>query len=174
MSNQDFHKDSLNDAEFGKPALPGGLNVLTILTFIGSGIQLFLVAIGFFSAQKSYDEKDKMLAQMSSPEMPGFLKAMMPNPANYEEMVTKSLENRLPILILGVVAVALCVYGAIQMRQLKMQGYLFYLAGQLLPFLSTVLFLGMFMFAGVGFAVATAITLLFILMYTLNRKYLIN
>ena len=174
MSNQDFQKDSLSASEFGKPALPTGINVLTILTFIGSGIQLLGVVFGFFSAKKSYEEKDKMLAQMNSAEMPGFAKAMMPNPANYEEMVTKSFENRFPMLILGLLAIALCVYGAIQMRQLKKQGYLFYVIGQILPFLSTVLFLGMFMFAGVGFAVGTSITILFILLYTINRKHLVN
>ncbi len=172
MSTQEIHQDSLSTAEFGKPALPTGLNVLTILTFIGSGIQLLGVAFGFFSAKKSYEEKDKMLAQMDSAEMPGFFKAMMPNPQNYEEMVTKSFENRLPLLVLGLLASALCVYGAIQMRQLKKQGYLFYVVGQVLPFISTVLFLGMFMFAGVGFAVSTAITILFILLYTINRKHL--
>ncbi len=173
MSNQDMHNDSLDAGDFGKPALPTGLNVLTILTFIGSGIQLLLVALGFFSAQKNYEEKDKMLARMNSAEMPGFFKAMMPNPENYEEMVTKSFENRLPLLILGLLATALCIYGAMQMRQLKKQGYIFYLVGQVLPFLSTVLFLGAFVFAGVGFAVSTAITILFILLYTINRKHLI-
>ncbi len=173
MSNQEMRNDSLDMGDFGKPALPTGINVLTILTFIGSGIQLLFVALGFINAEKSYEEKDKMLAQMSSAEMPGFFKAMMPDPANYEEMVTKSFENKLPILILGLLATALCVYGAIQMRQLKKQGYLFYVIGQLLPFLTTILFLGMFMFQGVGFGVTSAITILFILLYTINRKHLI-
>ena len=174
MSNQDIYKDSLSADEFGEPALPSGLNVLTILTFIGSGIQLLGVAFSFFSAKKTYEEKDKMLAQMNSPEMPGFAKAMMPNPQHYEQMVTSSFENRLPIFILGLMATALCVYGAIQMRQLKKQGYVFYLVGQILPFLSTVLFLGMYMFAGVGFAIGIGITVLFILLYTINRKHLVN
>lgn len=174
MSNQDFQKDSLSASEFGKPAMPTAINVLTILTFIGSGIQLLGVIFSFLNAKKSYEEKDKVMAQMNSAEMPAFAKAMMPDPANFEEMVTKSFENRFPILILGLVATALCVYGAIQMRQLKKQGYTFYLAGQILPFLSTVLFLGTFMFSGVGFAFGIGITVLFILLYTINRKHLIH
>lgn len=173
MSTQNIPHDSLDAGEFGKPLLPTGLNVLTILTFIGSGFQLLFAAVGFLGARKNYEEKDKMLAQMNSAEMPGFVKAMIPSPANYDEMVTKSFDNRFPILILSLVAVALCVYGAIQMRQLKKQGFIFYLIGQILPFLSLVLFLGFFMLAGVGFAVGTSITVLFILLYAINRKHLI-
>ncbi len=173
MSNQDFHKDSLSPDEFGNSVLPSGINVLTILTFIGSGLQMLGIAFNFFGAQKAYDEKDKMLAQMNSPEMPAFFKAMMPNPEHYEEIVTKSLENRFPLLILGLLAIVLCIYGAMQMRQLKMQGYIFYLVGQLLPFISTVLFLGAFVFTGVLFAITTGFTILFVLLYTFNRKHLI-
>ncbi|HSN61422.1 MAG TPA: hypothetical protein VLR49_10835 [Ferruginibacter sp.] len=173
MSNQNIHTDSLSSSEFDKPTLPTGLNVLTILTFIGCGIQLLGTAYTFMSAQKTFDEKDKMMAQMNSGEMPGWAKSMMPNMENYEEMVTKSFENKLPILIIGLVAVALCVYGAIQMRKLQKQGFLFYVIGQLLPFISTALFLGMYMFSGVGFAVGAGITVLFILLYAINRKHLI-
>ncbi|RYF88467.1 MAG: hypothetical protein EOO03_08355, partial [Chitinophagaceae bacterium] len=119
MTNDHHQQDALNASDFNKPALPTGLNVLTILTFIGSGIQLLGVLFGFLNARKSYEEKDKALAQMNSAEVPGFFKSMMPNPENFEAMVTKSFENRFPILILGLVATVLCIYGAMQMRKLK-------------------------------------------------------
>lgn len=172
MSNENMPQDSLNVNEFDKPKLPTSLNVLTILTFIGSGLQLLGVVFGFINAKKTYDEKDKVIAQMSSGEVPGFLKGMMPSMDHYEEMVTKNYENRLPIFVLGLVAVALCIYGAMQMRKLKKQGYTFYLIGELLPFATTALFVGMFMFAGVSFAIGVGLTVLFILLYTVNRKHL--
>jgi hypothetical protein len=173
MSDQTISPDSLNATEFDKPKLPTGLNVLTILTFIGSGLQLLGLIFGFFNAKKTYDEKDKMLEQLNSGKLPGWAKSMMPDAEHYSEMVTKNFENKLPIFILGLVAVALCVYGAVQMRQLKKQGFTFYLIGELLPFVSSALFVGMFMFSGIGFAFGVGLTVLFILLYVINRKHLI-
>ena len=173
MSNSTTNPDSLSHDDFDRPILPSGLNVLTILTFIGSGLQLLFVVLGFVNAQKSYDEKDKMMERMTSGEMPGWAKSMMPDMKNYEEMLTKSLENKIPLLIMGLAAVALCIYGAMQMRKLKKSGFTLYLIGQLLPFVSTALFIGFFMFGGTTFAVGTAITVLFILLYLTQRKYLV-
>lgn len=110
---------------------------------------------------------------MNSGEMPGFLKGMMPSMDHYEEMVTKNYENKLPLMVLGLVAVALCFYGAMQMRKLKKQGYMFYVIGELLPFVTSALFVGMFMFTGIGFAFGVGLTILFILLYTVNRKHLV-
>jgi hypothetical protein len=173
MSNSNTNNDSLTSSDFDKPALPSGLNILTILTFIGCGLQLIGVVLGFVNAQKSYDEKDKMIERMSSGEMPSWAKSMMPNMDHYEEMLTKNLENKVPMLIIGLVAIALCFYGALQMRKLKKQGFVIYLVGQLLPFLSTALFVGMFMFTGVAFLFGTGITVLFIILYLTQRKHLV-
>ncbi|RYY70337.1 MAG: hypothetical protein EOO13_06860 [Chitinophagaceae bacterium] len=173
MSDQNTTVDSLNMNEFDKPKLPTGLNVLTILTFIGCALQLLGVVFGFMGAKKNLDEKDSMMAKMTSGEMPSFMKSMMPDMKHYEEMVTKSYENRIPILALGLIAVFLCFYGALQMRKLKKQGYLLYVVGELLPLVSSALFLGAFAFSGVGFAIGAGIMLLFILLYTMQRKHLV-
>jgi hypothetical protein len=173
MSEQNMTADSLNMNEFDKPKLPTTLNVLTILTFIGCALQLLGVIFGYVGAKKNLDEKDKVIAQMTSGEMPGWAKSFMPNMKNYEEMVTKSYENRMPILLLGLIAVALCFYGALQMRKLKKQGYMLYVVGELLPLLSTALFLGMFAFSGIAFTIGIGLTILFILLYTTQRKHLV-
>ena len=171
--NEETTKDLLTYDDQGKAKLPSGLNVLTILTFIGSALQLLGVVFGFLNAQKSYEQKDKMLSQINSGELPAWAKSFMPNPENYEEMLTKNLENKIPMLIIGLAAIALCVFGAMQMRKLKKQGLPIYLVGQILPFLTTALFVGMFMFQGVAFAIGSAITLLFVLLYLTQRKHLI-
>jgi hypothetical protein len=173
MSNSSTNSDSLTTSDFDKPTLPSGLNILTILTFIGCGLQVIGVILGFVNAQKAYDEKDKMMERVNSGEMPSWARSMMPNMDHYEEMLTKNLENKIPMLIIGLAAIALCFYGALQMRKLKKQGFTIYLIGQVLPFISTALFVGLFMFAGIGFAIQTAITVLFILLYLTQRKHLV-
>ncbi len=173
MSDQNMPQDSLNINEFDKPKLPTGLNVLTILTFIGCALQLLGTVFSFATAKKNYEEKDKLLQQMNSGEAPSWVKSMMPDPAKYEEMVTKSFENRIPILILGLIAVGLCFYGALQMRKLKKEGFPIYVAGQLVPFISNLIFIGAMMFSGVGFMIGVSITVLFILLYFVQRKYLV-
>lgn len=155
------------------PKMSTGLNVLTILSIIGSVIQIVGALWGFTTAKKSYDEKDKILQQMKSDDVPDFARKMMGNPDDYVEMVTKNYENRLPILLLGLVAGALCLYGVLQMRKLKKQGYTFYVIGEVLPFITMALFLGGIAFSGVGFMVGAGIAVLFILLYTVMRKQLV-
>lgn len=169
-----MNQENTNYDPNNKPKLPSGLNVLTILTFIGCALQLLSSAYGFLTAQKSYEGMDEVISKMNSEEMPGWAKSMMGSPENFREMITKSYENRIPILLLSLVAVGLCFYGALQMRKLKKQGYLLYVIGEVLPFLVQALFIGMFMFSGVTMIFFICITVLFILLYTMQRKHLVN
>ena len=171
--NQDNTANTLNYDEEQKMKLPTGLNVLTILTFIGCAIQLLGSLWSFFTAKKSYDGIDKVIEQMNSGNMPGWVKSMTGHPDTMRELMTKAYENRIPIVVLSVVAVALCFYGALQMRQLKKQGFLLYTIGELLPFLTQLLFIGAFAFSGMTMYFFIAITVLFILLYTMQRKHLV-
>jgi|SRR5690606_34932253 len=163
---EDF--DMLNQPKMGT-----GLNVVTILTMIGSVIQFISSIWAFANARKSYEETPKMIEQMSGEDVPEIAKTMMGDPDQLMEMVTKSYENRLPILILGVIASILCFYGALQMRKLKKQGYTIYMIGEVLPFITAVAFIGMVAFSGVGMWISVAIALIFIIIYTVMRKKLI-
>jgi hypothetical protein len=172
MNNQ-THQENLEMHDFERPKLTGTLNVLTILTFIGCAIQLLSTLWSYINAQKSYDEKDKVIEQMKSGEIPGWAKSMMGDPDQFNQLITRSYENRLPILILGLVSVFLCFYGALQMRKLKKQGYIFYVIGELLPFVTMIAFIGAFSLTGFGFYISAGIALLFILLYTTQRKNLV-
>ena len=165
--------DVLNFDQNAKPKLPTGLNVLTILTFVGSAIQLLGALWTFFTAKQSYDGIDKLSEQMNSENMPGWVKSMMGDPETMIEMIKKSYENRIPIVLLSLVAVILCFYGALQMRKLKKQGFLLYTIGELLPFLTQFLFIGAFAFSGVTMYFVMGIALLFILLYSMQRKHLV-
>lgn len=171
---QETTTDALTFDENVKPKLPAGLNVLTILTFIGCVLQLFGSLWSFFTAKKSYDGLDKLTEQMNSDNMPGWVKSMMGDPENMIKMITKAYENRIPIVLLSLAATALCFYGALQMRKLKKQGFTIYIIGELLPFLTQFLFIGAFALTGVAMYFGIGIAVLFILLYFTQRKHLVN
>ena len=117
---------------------PETLNVISILTFVGSGIAILGQIYSFFKAQSTYDQivqnQDKM------DQAPDFVKKLMgSDPVG---MARKTLENRTPMLILAIVAAVLCIYGALQMRQLKKIGFPIYVIGELLPLVAYYIFIG--------------------------------
>ncbi len=169
----DTTTDNLDLNEFNKPALPSFLNVLTILTFIGSALQILGGGWNFFNAKSAYEQKDMVLEQMNKPEMPSIARKMMGDPQEFLMTITKSYENRIPIFLVTLVAAALCIWGAVQMRALKKQGFLIYTAGQIIGLLASLIFVGFFMAKGFGFMIGAAIVILFVGMYAANRKHLI-
>ncbi|HXB95537.1 MAG TPA: hypothetical protein VNU70_10275, partial [Puia sp.] len=143
------------------------LNVLTILTYIGCGIGFLFSLYGFVNAQATYDNMVKMQDKLD--EMPGFVRRMMgPDPVG---MSLKLLENRTPIFLLNIVAYLLCLYGAIQMRRLKKTGYSIYVLGQIVPFVTTFIFIGS-MPMGVSTTFAVLLVLLFLILYATQLKYM--
>ena len=155
-----------------KPKIPSGINVLTILTFIGCAIGLLGSIYNFTSSKANLD---KMETTINSPEyenMPALAKKFM-NPEALE-VARKTYENRVPMTIIGLVCIGLCLYGALQMRQLKKQGYVLYLVGEILPVLTYGIFIGMAALTGFSGILMIGFTLLFVLLYTAQRKYLVN
>ena len=169
MNQETNPNDSLN--EFDKGKLPSSLNVLTILTIVGSVLGLLSSCYSFFTAKKSYDSMKEMMDSGKLDDAPKWAKGMMT--PEMLEMTKKAAENKLPILILSLVALSLCLYGAIEMRKLKKQGYMYWLIGELLPFITTMIFMGVAAFSGFGLLMAL-IPVVFIILYTVNRKYLVN
>jgi hypothetical protein len=153
-----------------KPALPSGLKTLTILTFIGCAIGLIWVLV--------------------SPVLNKFLIGMMDKAASSgQEMTTKQLEdmqkgraamelvqaNLIPIILISVVSIALCFVGALWMRKLKKDGFWIYTAGEILPLIGNFILLGTAQYTGVGSVIiGVAIPLVFIILYAMQRKYLVN
>jgi hypothetical protein len=170
MSQEINPSGSLNINEFEKPKLPGGLNVLTILTIIGCIIGYIFSIMGFVNAKKQLEETQKLIDSGKIDEMPSFMKGMVGPEAL--AMQQKMLDNKWPILILGLVATSLCLYGAIEMRKLKKQGYTFWLIGELLPFATTLIFIGTAAFSGFGL-LFSIFPVIFIILYTVYRKNLI-
>jgi cytochrome c oxidase assembly factor CtaG len=168
MNDTNSTSNVLDFAEGERPKLSSGLNVLTILTFVGCAIAFISSIWNFMNAEKGY--KDLLAAQDKIAEAPAWAKGMMG--PEMLEITRKSMENKLPILLLGLVATALCLYGAIEMRKLKKQGFILWLVGEILPFVSGVLFVGIGMFSGFAL-IFMLFPVIFIILYAVQRKNLV-
>jgi hypothetical protein len=148
--------------------LPTGLNVLTILTLVWCAYELYSTVSNFFKGEKALKELIDAREKMG-PEVPGWAKNMVG--PDMEAMLGKAIENKVPMVVIGLVAVSLCIYGALEMRKLKKQGYLLWLVGEILPIISAIIFIG-----GVFFKTFAAFFLIFpaifIVLYTVQRKHL--
>lgn len=144
---------------------PEMVNVLTILTFVGSGIAIISAIYNFFNAEHAYQ---KLLDSRESFErMPDtFKKLVGPDPI---EMARRSMENRIPLTLLSLVAAVLCIVGAIQMRKLLKQGFYVYLIGEILPYISYAIFIGSF---GLPIIFSMIFGLVFIILYATQLKHL--
>lgn len=158
-------QDFLNEMEDNK--LPGMLNVLTILTFIGC---LFLLwdVFKLFNIEKELNDMQEAMNKLGEKEMPAMIKSFTDNAM---EMVRLRAANKNAMIVLELVSVALCVYGALQMRSRKMMGYYLYLIGEILPIVASAIFIGSIAFKGF-FVIGYFFPLLFIILYTTQRKYL--
>jgi hypothetical protein len=170
MNDIDQLKGTPFDERTGKKKLPGSLNTLTILTFIGCGLGILSTLYNQMNAKKNLDLMEKMQGSEEYDKLPDFAKKFYSPEAI--EIARLSYENRIPLLIITVVSLALCLYGAIQMRGLKKQGYYLWLIGEILPLVSSVVFVGIGIFSNFVGIIILAITALFIFLYTLQLKYL--
>ena len=158
--------DVLNFDEAVKPKLPTGLNVLTILTFVGCAWELYSTVNNFIGGKKALEEMEK--AQEKLAEAPAWARKLAG--PEVQEMMLQSFNNKVPIFIIGLIAVTLCFYGALQMRKLKKEGYFLWLVGEILPFIGSVIFVpALFNTLFIYFSI---FPLLFIILYTVQRKHL--
>ncbi len=164
-------KDMLNLEQKDIQKLPQMLNVLTILTYIGCGLAVISSIWNYFTVSASY----KMYESLNTTNVNTDNKGLNSLLAGATDMIKKSYENRLMILVFALVGVALCFYGAMQMRNLKKQGYLIYVVGELLPFISFAIFIGFgSLLGGATAIVGLLFAAVFIILYTTQRKNLVN
>jgi hypothetical protein len=170
MTISDPTKDFLSDDSDQPKKIPEMLNVLTILTYVGCGVGLIFTIWGFIGAKKSYDAVIQMQTSMDS--APAWAKRLAG--PDMVEIARKTYENRVPIVALGLIGLALCFFGAKQMRELKKQGFMLWVIGEILPVLSSFIFIGMVAFGGFASFLGLLFPLAFIIMYASQRKYMVN
>jgi hypothetical protein len=156
-----------------KPVMSSTLKTITVLSLIGNFLQLIMTVMNFLRAKANYAEAKETIGKLQDENVPAIVRKMVGNSDDYMELMRLSLENKYPILILGLLASVLCLYGVFQMRALKKQGLSLYIMGELLPFLTMALFMNVAAFKGVMFYITVLITLLFILLYLKERRCLV-
>jgi hypothetical protein len=145
--------------------LPGMLNVLTILTFIGCGLGYIGSCWTYISstAEKIAEAQEKRAQLPDS----GFAAKMLDDSI---KMAQINYENKTLILITNLIFITLCLIGALQMRKLKKSGYFIYVIGELAPVVLLVGLIGGF--TGFGVWISVFFSLLFVILYGTQLKYL--
>jgi hypothetical protein len=170
MEQNQTAQDLLNPEEHIKPALPSGLNVLTILTFIGCGLLGLLTLLmpmlyDFFL--KLMDKATESGQELSAKQLADMEKG--------RQAIELAKQNVIPIMAIGMVGIILCFVGALWMRKLKKDGFWMYVAGQVAPLLGSVFIMGTAQYNSISnIALGIAIPLVFILLYATQRKYLVK
>ena len=149
--------------------LPEMLNVLSILTFIGSGLIILTDLWYFAAAKKIYDTQMQGIERAD--QLPSWARGLQgSDPAGVAQ---RTYDNRVPIVVMGIIAAVLCIVGAIQMRKLKKTGFYIYLVGEVLPPIVTLIFIGAAAYSSPFAIISTLIFLIvFIILYATQLKYL--
>ena len=169
MTETNFTTDSENLSEFQTQTLPSGLNVLTILTFIGCALgAIFTLATPWLmkfslsminkAAETGTDLTPKQIADAEASK----------------KVIELTQANMTPLLLIGAAGIVLCFIGALMMRKLKKDGFLIYVAGQVLPIVGSLALLGMAQFTGATSYIMFLIPIVFIILYSMQRKYLVK
>jgi hypothetical protein len=148
--------------------LPSGLNVLTILTFIGCafwGLITMLTPVIYNFFKNITDKALSSGKELSAKQLADIEKG--------KAAMDLAVQHMIPSMVIGMVGIILCFVGALWMRKYKKDGYWIYVAGELAPIIGGFLLMGTAQFTGVmSVLFAVGIPVLFVILYTMQRKYL--
>jgi hypothetical protein len=147
------------------------LSTSTILSIIGSAIAMISAVTAFVNAEVNYEKIQKMVNDKDVAKAPEFVKSFFNE--NALLMAQKAVENKVPIMIISLIAAALCLFGAVMMRKLKKDGLKLWMTGELLPIASNLVFLGAASMSGLAL-INLVFPAVFIVIYMICRKELVN
>ncbi len=146
------------------------LNILTILTFIGSGLNIISAVWQYKTIEENMVKMEELLTN-SNDRIPEFAKKFVNEEAL--ELTKKIAQNKFPILVLCLIGYLLCIYAALRMRKLKKEGYYFYLLGSIIPFFAFPIFISWNSLNDRFVILNMLLSLIFIIFYTSQKKILI-
>ena len=169
--NQTTHAQGNDLFDQQVKGLPGMLNVLTILTFIGCGIA-YLSAIYTFVTANNYEKQMAEYQDLQDQMGDEGVGAQMMQGSM--EMLQKTHEYRYIIVISTILFTTLCLIGAMQMRKLKKSGFMLYTIGELAPLVITAALIGFSLTGGIAILFSAIFAIIFVVLYATQRKYLVN
>lgn len=156
----------LEDIQSSQKRLSTFLNVLTILTFIGCAYNVYQLVDGYFNSDEKRAQLEKGIATMEDGGREGFLM----NISKYGlRMMDIFDQNKVIFLSTTFLGLALCVFGAIQMRRLRQMGFVIWLVGEYLPLVIWAVVAGSeFLNGFIAFQLIVPVA--FTIMYASQRK----
>jgi hypothetical protein len=146
------------------------INVLSILTFIGCGIAFISAIWSLYSSGKSMEQIAIMQEQVD--QMGETSETAANIMLQSIDMVKKQYDNRYLLLIVNLLATGLCLFGAIEMRKMRKNGFYLWLTGELLPILITVAIIGFNLMGGIVLGASLLFAGVFIVLYGLQVKHM--
>jgi hypothetical protein len=146
------------------------INVLTILTFIGCVFAFISAIFSLYSSGKSMEriplmqEQAYQLSETSETAAEIMMQSI--------DAIRKQYENRYLLLIVNLFATGLCVFGALEMRKMRKNGFYLWLTGELLPILITVAIIGFNLMGGIVLGASLLFAGVFIVLYGLQVKHM--
>lgn len=143
--------------------LPQFLNVLTILTFIGSGLTLIMAFYNLATIEQQRTQIEQTKRMLDN------------NPFSFGKDMMRGAEIMLDNIYLmqgtAILVAIACIYAALQMRKLNKNGFYIYSAACVVSIAVPLSFVG-FGFMG-GIILSSAIfSIAFIIMYGVNLKHM--
>jgi len=152
------------------PPAYGMLKTLTMLTFIGCALAYIFIFVGIAdwgNYEKRLVEAQKLEEESRDNEVAS---KIMQGSA---EVIKKSHEHRYVVTATSLIFTTMCLFGAMRMRKLRKSGYPIYVIGELAPLAVSGVLLGFSFFGGIVMAISAVFALLFVILYTTQRKYMI-
>lgn len=158
-------------SQIKRPAL---LTVICILTFIGSGwgvlYNLFsLFRAGMMDANFHMEQYSTMMGELENQGVPAFFHNLL---SSSMEMIQAGLVYAREMAIINLVLGVISILGAILMFQLKRLGFYLYTAAQILLLFVASYFVGFSLVVVLQMFFSGIISLVFIILYGLNLKYM--
>ncbi len=146
----------------------GTLKVLTTLTYIGCGLAYISTLYSYIN-DSNYEKDMARMTDMADNASGVAGKVLQESIV----MAQRAHENKTILLLSGLLFTTLCLIGAMQMRKLKKSGYPLYLIGEIAPLAVFIGLVGFSLVGSIALALSSIVALVFIILYTVQRKNLI-
>lgn len=158
------------------PVRPTFLLVICILTFIGSGWSVLsnlfsIFTSGMMDSSLQMEQYSNMMGNIegcaSSSFLTGFLNSSM-------EVLQATAAHAREIAVMQLVLSVISLLGAIMMFQLRRFGFYLYTAAQILALFVLPYFAGFSTLVVIGMLWSAFISLIFIILYAVNLRYMVK